>query len=253
MIIRSSPSRYKTDAGRGAFDGEARREGQVPSVETVITTAEVISADLIYYDDPKEDCKTLRPFGTMVKRDRVMRLDGKVAKIAASWFSHDLAEGTLLMEEDTGPGGSFARFAELGHKIVRLTEDVTVAEADASAEALGLEKGSCIFKIVRSAFDDRDQLIEVTSETFSPHTYQLQFDVQLEDVCVLTPGQVQQIAREIKREIRDLYHSLADEPGDLLRLPGKGICRPCGRMAYHLRGLRRLRACVPGAGSADPG
>ena len=203
MIIRSSPSRYKTDVGRGAFDGEARREGQVPRVETVITMAESISTDLIYYDDPKADCKTISPFGTMVKRDRVMHLNGKVAKIATSWFSYELAEGTPLMEEDTGPGGSFARFAELGHKIVRLTEDVTVAEASASAEALGLEKGACVFKIVRSAFDSGDQLTEITSETFSPHIYQLQFDVQLEDVCVLTPGQVHQIAREIKRQIRE--------------------------------------------------
>lgn len=203
MIIRSSPSRYKTDAGRGAFDGEARREGQVPQVETTVTTAEVISTDLIYYDDPKEDCNVIKPFGTMVRRDRVMRLNGSVAKISTSWFSYELAEGTALMEEDTGPGGSFARFAELGHKIVRLTEDVTVAEANASAEALGLEKGACIFKIVRSAFDELGQLTEITSEAFSPKTYQLQFDVQLEDVCVLTPGQVQQIVREIKREIRD--------------------------------------------------
>lgn len=203
MIIRSSPSRYKTDAGRGAFDGEARREGRTPRVETVITTTEVISTDLIYYDDPKEDCNVISPFGTMVRRERVMYLAESVAKIATSWFSYELAEGTLLMEEDTGPGGSFARFAELGRKIVRLTEDVTVAEANASAEILGLEKGACIFKIVRSAFDELGRLTEITSETFSPKTYQLQFDVQLEDVCVLTPGQVQQIAREIKREIRD--------------------------------------------------
>lgn len=203
MIIRSSPSRYKTDAGRGAFDGEARREGRTPRVETVITTTEVISTDLIYYDDPKEDCNVISPFGTMVRRERVMYLAESVAKVATSWFSYELAEGTLLMEEDTGPGGSFARFAELGRKIVRLTEDVTVAEANASAEILGLEKGACIFKIVRSAFDELGRLTEITSETFSPKTYQLQFDVQLEDVCVLTPGQVQQIAREIKREIRD--------------------------------------------------
>ena len=203
MIIRSSPSRYKTDAGRGAFDGEARREGRTPRVETVITTTEVISTDLIYYDDPKEDCNVISPFGTMVRRERVMYLAESVAKVATSWFSYELAEGTLLMEEDTGPGGSFARFAELGRKIVRLTEDVTVAEANASAEILGLEKGACIFKIVRSAFDELGRLTEITSETFSPKTYQLQFDVQLEDVCVLTPGQVQQIVREIKREIRD--------------------------------------------------
>ena len=203
MIIRSSPSRYKTDVGRGAFDGEARREGKSPHVETTVTTAEVISTDLIYYDDPKEDCNVIRPFGTMVKRDRVMRLDGTVAKISSSWLSHDLAEGTLLMEQDTGPGGTFARFAELGRKIVRMTEDVTVAEANASAEALGLEKGSCIFKIVRSAFDDHDRLVEITSETFSPKVYQLQFDVQLEDVCVLTPGQIERIVQEIKREIRE--------------------------------------------------
>lgn len=218
MIIRSSPSRYKTDAGRGAFDGEARREGQVPRVETVISTAETISTDLIYYDDPKENCNVIRPFGTMVKRDRVMHLNGPVAKISTSWFSHDLAEGTQLMEQDTGPGGSFARFAELGHKIVRLTEDVTVVEANASAGVLGLEKGACIFKIVRSAFDEQGRLTEITSETFSLQVYQLQFDVQLEDVCVLTPAQVQQIVREIKREIRDLQHRLPDEPGGLPRL-----------------------------------
>lgn len=199
MIVRSSPSRYKTDVGRGAFDGEARREGRSPRVETVITTVDTISTDLIYYDNPREDCKVIRPFGTMVKRDRVMHLGEKVAKISTSWFSYELAEGTALMEEDTGPGGSFARFAELGHKIVRLTEDVTVVEANASAEVLGLEKGACIFKIVRSAFDAEDQLIEITSETFSPLIYQLQFDVQLEDYYVLSDSQVRDMMQKIRK------------------------------------------------------
>src|SRR5512146_3224091 len=168
MIVRSSPSRYKTDTGRGAFDGEARREGKAPRVETTVKAAESISTDLIYYDDPKEDCKTITPFGMMIQRDRVMYLGDSVAKISTSWLPLELAEGTLLAQEDTGPGGSFARLAELGHQIVRLTEDVTVVEANASAGALGLEKGACIFKIVRSAFDGEDQLIEITSETFSP-------------------------------------------------------------------------------------
>lgn len=198
MIVRSSPSRYKTDAGRGAFDGEARREGRVPRVETVVSTAETISTDLIYYDDPKEDCNTIRPFGTMIKRDRVMHLGGPVAKISTSWLPYDLAEGTLLAEEDTGPGGSFARLAELGHKIVRLTEDVTVVEASASAEVLGLEKGACIFKIVRSAFDGEDRLTEITSETFSPQVYQLQFDVRLEEYYMLSAGQLQDMMRKIR-------------------------------------------------------
>lgn len=198
MIIRSSPSRYKTDAGRGAFDGEARREGLSPTVQTTVSTAESISTDLIYYDDPREDGKTIAPFGLMVQRDRVMRLDGRVAKLSSSWLSYDLARGTVLGQEDTGPGGTFARLAELGRRIVRLTEDVTVAEANASAGILGLDKGACIFKIVRSAFDADDRLTEITSETFSPKTYQLQFDVQLEDRFLVSASQLRRVMREIR-------------------------------------------------------
>lgn len=198
MIVRSSPSRYRTDAGRGAFDGEARREGKASRVQTTVTTAEKISTDLIYYDDPKEDCKTISPFGVMLQRDRVMYLAEKVAKISTSWLPLELAHGTPLAQEDTGPGGTFARLAELGQRIVRLTEDVTVVEANASAEVLGLEKGACIFKIVRSAFDEQDRLAEITSETFSPQVYQLQFDVRLEERYVLTDRQIRQIVREIR-------------------------------------------------------
>ena len=198
MIIRSSPSRYKTDAGRGAFDGEALREGQSPRVETTVSTADHISTDLIYYDDPKADCKIITPFGLMIQRDRVMYLGASVAKISTSWLPHDLAQGTPLEQEDTGPGGTFARLAELGHRIVRLTEDVTVVEANASAEVLGLDKGACIFKIVRSAFDNEDRLTEITSETFSPKVYQLQFDVRLEDHFLLSASQLKEIMREIR-------------------------------------------------------
>jgi len=203
MIIRSSPSRYRTDTGRGAFDWEARREGRSAQVETTVSTAESISTDLIYYDR-LQGGKTIAPFGPMVQRDRVMHLDGSVAKISASWLSQELAHGTPLEQEDTGPGGTFARLAELGRRIVRLTEDVTAVGADASAAVLGLEKGVCIFKIVRSAFDAEGRLTEITSETFSPQVYQLQFDVQLEDHCPLfSDGHIEQLAQEIKRRIRE--------------------------------------------------
>ncbi|MEK8141760.1 UTRA domain-containing protein [Streptomyces sp. M10(2022)] len=50
-----------------------------------------------------------------MRRSRRYLLDGKPVLKAVSYLPAEIADGTPIAEVDTGPGGIYARLAELGH------------------------------------------------------------------------------------------------------------------------------------------
>jgi GntR family transcriptional regulator len=45
-------------------------------------------------------------------------------QLATSYVPWSLAEGTQMIERDSGPGGIYSRLADVGHGPVRFTEEV---------------------------------------------------------------------------------------------------------------------------------
>jgi UTRA domain len=53
-----------------------------------------------------------------------MYAGGQPMQLATSYVPWSLAEGTQMVERDSGPGGIYSRLADVGHGPVRFTEEV---------------------------------------------------------------------------------------------------------------------------------
>lgn len=99
-------------------------------------------------------------------RDRVYAVDGRRACWAKSWLPAALVAGTVIEQDDTGPGGTPARLAELGVELVKFTEDVEFIEAaDVGAEVrgkLGIDDNASVVRIVRWNATSEGRLVEAT-------------------------------------------------------------------------------------------
>lgn len=71
-------------------------------------------------------------------RRRRYSASGQPVLLSSSHFPAELVEGSPIAQDDTGPGGAYARLADLGHPPARFREDITVGAAS-TEEAGGLE------------------------------------------------------------------------------------------------------------------
>ncbi|CAM5735932.1 hypothetical protein SHIRM173S_09002 [Streptomyces hirsutus] len=62
--------------------------------------------------------------GTTCVRRRRFVLDGKPVLLATSYLPMPLVAGSAITQEDTGPGGTCARLAELGYEPVHFREEI---------------------------------------------------------------------------------------------------------------------------------
>jgi GntR family transcriptional regulator len=149
-ISRNAVARYQTAAreragARGAFDTELRSLGLEPRADTAIdripAPADVAEALQIAVGDP------------VIRRGRKMYArrpggDDVPVQLAPSYIPASIADGTPLAEVDSGPGGIISRFAELGHRQVRITETIQVRPAtDQEREFLAMEEDELAIEI----------------------------------------------------------------------------------------------------------
>jgi hypothetical protein len=90
--------------------------------------------------------------------------DGKdePVEIATSYVPWGIAHGTAIAEEDTGPGGLYARLEELGHELAEFTEEVSARMPHPEeARDLNLAVGVPILRVVRRAVDTNGHVVEV--------------------------------------------------------------------------------------------
>ena len=110
-------------------------------------------------------------------RSRRFVLDGKPILLAKSYLSANLVAGSALTQEDTGPGGTYARLAELGYKPVHFREEIRSRMPSADeAKRLGLAMGTPVIHVVRTAFADEGRAVEVNEMTLDSASYILEYD-----------------------------------------------------------------------------
>lgn len=114
------------------------------------------------------------------RRRRVFSLDGRPLQLATSYLPADLAADAGLDRENTGPGGSYARLAEVGRRPVEAVEQVRARTAmPDEAEALGLGAGASVVLIVRTVKDEEGRILEVNEMTLDAAKYILEYDFKL--------------------------------------------------------------------------
>ncbi|MFD0357921.1 GntR family transcriptional regulator [Streptomyces sp. NPDC127110] len=110
-------------------------------------------------------------------RSRRFVLDGKPVLFATSYLPSDVVADSAITRSDTGPGGTYARLAELGHKPVHFREEVRCRMPSAGeAERLALSMGTPVIQIVRTAFAEDGRAVEVNEMTLDSASYVLEYD-----------------------------------------------------------------------------
>ncbi|MFF4000582.1 GntR family transcriptional regulator [Streptomyces californicus] len=110
-------------------------------------------------------------------RSRRFVLDGKPVLLSTSYLPAPLVEGTAITEPDTGPGGIYARLAELGHGPVRFREEVrSRMPLPEETAQLGHPAGTPVMLICRTAIADEGRVVEVNEMVLDAAAYVLEYD-----------------------------------------------------------------------------
>jgi GntR family transcriptional regulator len=165
-IGRQARETRERGQARGAFEAELRQAGLEPRSDASVSQVPA----------PEEVAGMLGiPAGTPVlARRRVMYADDIPVQLATSYLPLDLAAGTAIAEQDTGPGGTYSRLAELGHAPVRFREVTRVRPPDdAEARTLQLDPDHRVLDITRRASTADSRVVEVTLIVLPAHQWEL--------------------------------------------------------------------------------
>jgi GntR family transcriptional regulator len=110
-------------------------------------------------------------------RSRRFVLDGKPVLVSRSYLLGALVAGTPVEAADPGPGGIYARLADLGHAPVHFREDLRarMPEPD-EADRLGLDPGTPVVEIVRTAYTAAGDVVEINEMTADAAAYVFRYD-----------------------------------------------------------------------------
>lgn len=161
--------RYR-QAGLAAFGAEAAKSGFTPDVDQIEVSRAL---------PPPEICErlSLPDDAPVVIRSRRYLADGRPVETAVSYIPADIADGTRIVESDTGAGGIYARLEEIGHTLDRFSEEVSARMPTAAERRrLGLSPGTPVITLIRTAFDVNGRPVEVCDTVKSAPAYVLQYD-----------------------------------------------------------------------------
>lgn len=168
-------ARRHRDAGKAAYLAEM--EGRKPEVEVL---------EIATLPSPPEIASRLQlsPGTPVLSRRRIYRADGgNPMEIATSYIPVGLAENTPITEENTGPGGIYARIEEQGFHLTRFVEDVCKrAPSSQEKRALELAGSVPVIHLIRTAYavknaGDAEIAVEVCDTVMAADCYQLSYEL----------------------------------------------------------------------------
>ncbi len=163
-------ARQHRDRGKAAFLAEAEKVGYAPRVDSIRVHEEPAPADAA----ERLKIETGSP---VIVRDRRYLANGEPVEIATSYIPVDLARGTAIVENDSGPGGIYARLEESGHPLDRFVEEVAARmPTPTERRALQLPPGVPVLTVVRTAYDTAGMAVEVCDTVKAAYAYVLEYD-----------------------------------------------------------------------------
>lgn len=113
----------------------------------------------------------------VIVRDRRYLLDGKPVLLARSYLPASLVAGSRITQPDTGPGGTYARLADLGHPPAHFREDLRARMPEpGEVTALGLAPGTPVVEVIRTAYTSDGQPVEVSEMVADASAYVFHYD-----------------------------------------------------------------------------
>ncbi|MER0443195.1 GntR family transcriptional regulator [Streptomyces sp. Edi4] len=119
----------------------------------------------------------LGPDETTCIRSRRYSIEGRPIALATSYLPQTLVAGTAITQADPGPGGIYARLADLGHAPARFQEEVRgrMPTVD-DATRLSIPVDRFVLNVVRTAFDADGRAVEVNEMTLDSAAYVLAYE-----------------------------------------------------------------------------
>lgn len=120
--------------------------------------------------------RTALPADRYLIRDRRYSVDGWPVQIATSYFDASLVAGSEIERRNSGPGGVYARLADLGHEPVAFLEQVRCRlPLDGEAKRLRITTDKPVAEIVRQAKTADGRIVEINVMLLIGDAYVLQY------------------------------------------------------------------------------
>ncbi|EGX55131.1 GntR family regulatory protein [Streptomyces zinciresistens K42] len=114
----------------------------------------------------------------VVVRDRLFTVEGEPVQAAISYLPADLVRESAIAQEDTGPGGTYARLAELGAKPVRFIEELrSRMPSQEETDRLHLTEGTPVVEIYRTALTEDGRPVEVNRMLLDAGVYVMEYHI----------------------------------------------------------------------------
>ena len=153
-------------SGRAIWEADAGgRDWQAETEVTEETAPEQIAAAL-----------GIEPGAPGIVRRRLHRIGDRPVQLSASWLPASIAAGTPIAEEESGPGGVYARLLDLGYPPARFTEVVSARmPSPDETEALELPQGTPVILITRTALTDNGTVVEVNNMVLDATAHRVEY------------------------------------------------------------------------------
>lgn len=170
-IVREGISRLGQatwPSGRSIWSAES--EGRDLAVDQIKVSEAQAPAHVLELLGLPADAKT-------VLRSRRFVLDGKPVLLSRSWLPSTIAAGTAIAQPDTGPGGTYARLADLGRAPANFREDLRSRMPSAEeTERLDIAPGTPVIDVIRLAVDGDGTPVEVNEMTADASAYVFRYE-----------------------------------------------------------------------------
>lgn len=164
-------ARRHREAGLAAFGVEAEKTGFTPRVDQLEVSTAGAPGEI-------RDRLRIGDGENVVIRSRRYLADGQPVETAVSYLPASIAAGSPIVDDDTGPGGIYARLEELGHELDHFTEEVSARMPTVDERRrLQLTDGVPVIVVLRTAYDTTGRPVEVCDTLKAAPAYVLEYDI----------------------------------------------------------------------------
>jgi GntR family transcriptional regulator len=168
-------ARSRWGAGTAVLIAEAQDQGRTAE-QQIRELAEVPAPDAV------AERLGIEPGTPVWVRRRTTLIDGRPNQLADSYYDLELVDGTPIKQEDTGPGGGFARLEDTGIRLGRIREDISVRmPTGPETIALDLMPGTPVIDLARTTCDTDGRPVEVMLAVIAGDMATFSYDFPIPD------------------------------------------------------------------------
>lgn len=109
-------------------------------------------------------------------------IDGRPNQLADSYYELRLVRGTAITQENTGPGGGFARLEDQGIRLARIQEELSVRmPIGPESVTLQLPPGTPVIDLTRTTFAADGRPVEVMLAVIAGDMITFSYDFPIPD------------------------------------------------------------------------